>query len=401
MVCDVFLRKHQRHPSKEIKIVVTWTMEKLQGDTNSSSNHNHIALRYILELINMKVSFSSLCIVSLLPAAAAMSIPERAQGARSRLFEALRSPSGKLTLSPEIIVPDPTDPTSILLLATGITGMSEKLRVQAKANTVWVSGAVTSLKTFCSEQEASRGSFPGPTPVVYCDFVEDLASVSDAGADGILVLTCGGEEITSMDDLAADAKWVETCKAALLCGLQPIPAVTISDATAASWKEADIEALVSKITELSGDEPVSILLTVNPEDEDQEVVSIPTIPKALGRKIPIIGSVRVAAGENRMGVETARFKEAGYTGALLRSDCMPGFRMNMDLDFVGTFWSACIGDLKSLKSKNFNFQSRNWMDKSQTLEWAKYQQSVISSGALGDPASSVGLDPDAGDYSGF
>jgi hypothetical protein len=372
-------------------------MEKLQGDTYSSSNHNHIALRYILEF-NMKVSISSFCIMSLLPAAAAMSISERTQGARSRLFEALRSPSGKLTLSPEILIPDPT---SILLLATGITTMSKKLRVQAKANTVWVSGAVTSLKTFCSEQEVARGSFPGPLSVVYCDSVEDLASVSDAGADGILVLTCGGEEIASMDDLAADAKWVETCKAALECGLQPIPGVTISDATAASWKEADIEALVSKITELSGEEPVSILLTVNPEDEDQEVVSIPTVPKALGKKTPILGSIRVAAGENRMGEELARFKEAGYTGALLRSDCMPGLRMNMDLDFVGAFWSACIGDLKSLKSKSFNFQSRNWMNKSQTLEWAKYQESVISSGALGDPASSVGLNSDEGDYKGF
>jgi hypothetical protein len=206
-----------------------------------------------------------------------------------------------------------------------------------------------------------------------------------------------------MDDLAADAKWVETCKAALEYGLQPIPEVIISDTTAASWKEADIEALVSKITELSGEEPVSILLTVNPEDEDQEVVSIPTVPKALGKKTPILGSVRVPAGENRMGEETARFKEAGYTGALLRSDCIPGFRMNMDLDFVGAFWSACIGDLKSLKSKSFNFQSRNWMNKSQSLEWAKYQNSVIASGALGDPASSVGLDLDeeGGDYKGF
>jgi hypothetical protein len=351
----------------------------------------------------MKVRISSFFVMSMLPAAGAMTISDRAQGARSRLYEALRSPSGKLTLSPEVVVPDPTDPTSILLLATGITTMSEKLRVQAKANTVWVSGAVTSLKTFCSEQEVARGNFPGPLPVVYCDYVEDLASVSDAGADGILVLTCGGEEIVSMDDLAADAKWVETCKAALEYGLQPIPEVIISDTTAASWKEADIEALVSKITELSGEEPVSILLTVNPEDEDQEVVSIPTVPKALGKTTPILGSVRVPAGENRMGEETARFKEAGYTGALLRSDCIPGFRMNMDLDFVGAFWSACIGDLKSLKSKSFNFQSRNWMNKSQSLEWAKYQNSVIASGALGDPASSVGLDLDeeGGDYKGF
>eukprot|EP00980_Cylindrotheca_fusiformis_P026369 scaffold15973_cov120-Cylindrotheca_fusiformis.AAC.10 len=328
-------------------------------------------------------------------------VSERAQAARSRLFEALRSPSGKLTLSPEIVVPVPEDMTAILLLSSGITTMSEKLRVQAKANTVWISGAVKSLETFCSEQELARGNFPGPLPVVYCDPVDDIASIVAAGADGLLVLTCGGKEIASLDDLVADTKWVESCKAALEGGLQPIPEVTISNSTAGSWSEEDVEALVSKITELSGEAPVSVLLTVNPEDEDHDVVSIPNVPKALGKTTPILGSVRVPAGENRMGEETRRFKKAGYTGALLRSDCMPGFRMNMDLEFVGAFWSACIGDLKSLKSKSFNFQSRNWMDKSQSLEWAKYQQSVIESGALGDPESSVGLNPEGGDYKGF
>ena len=103
-----------------------------------------------------------------------------------------------------------------------------------------------------------------------------------------------------------------------------------------------------------------------------------------------------------MGDETARLKAAGFTGALLRSDCLPGFRMSMNLEFVGNFWSACIGDLKSLKSKSFNFQSRNWMDKSASLEWAKYQKSVLDSGALGDPeAPPMGLNSEAGDYVGF
>lgn len=376
-------------------------MGERQEKENGKHCDNHIATTRSCSRLNMKAIISASCILLLLPAAVAMSVTERAQGAKSRLFEALRSPSGKLTLSPEVVVPEPTDATAILLMATGIGTMSEKLRVQAKANTVWISGAVTSLKTFCSEQEIARGNFPGPLPVVYCDSVEDLASVAEAGADGILVLTCRGEEIASLDDLASNTEWVETCKAALASGLQPIPEVTISDSTAASWKEGDIEALVSKITELSGEEPVSILLTVIPAGEEQELVSIPTIPKALGKTTPILGSIRVAAGENRMGEETNRFKEAGFTGALLRSDCMPGFRMNMDLDFVGAFWSACIGDLKSLKSKSFNFQSRNWMDKSQSLEWAKYQQSILDSGALGDPMSSVGLNSEGGDYKGF
>ena len=177
----------------------------------------------------------------------------------------------------------------------------------------------------------------------------------------------------------------------------------LSDATAQTWGEKEMEGLVSKISELYGEDPVSILLTVNPIDMGNPTgpVSLPKMAKALGKRTPIIGSVRVQAGENRMRAEIARFKEAGFTGALLRSECMPGLRMKLDLDFVGAFWSACIADLKSLKSKNFNFVSRNWMDKSASLEWAKYQQSVIESGALGDPETSVGLNTANGDYKGF
>lgn len=361
----------------------------------------------------MKFNICCLYILACLPAAAALTIAERAQTARSRLSEALSSPSGKLTLSPEILIPEPNDPTAILLLSADIKTMSENIRVQAKANAAWISGSVTSLKTFCTEQEMSRGNFPGPVPVIYCDFVEDLASIVDAGAEGILISTCGGEAISTLDDLAGDTEWVEKFQAALESGLQPIPEVTISDAAAESWKEAEMEALVSKLTDLSGEEPVSILVTVNPDDDDdddddatkeEKPVSLPTIAKTLSKKIPILGSVRVIAGQNRMGSETARFKEAGFTGALLRSDCLPGFRMNMNLEFVGNFWSACIGDLKSLKSKNFNFQSRNWMDKSASIEWAKYQRDVLDSGALGDPndVPMMGsMNPEAGDYVGF
>lgn len=338
-----------------------------------------------------------------LPAVVALSMQDRAQVARNRLTESLRSPSGKLTFSPEVIIPEPSDPTAILLLSSGIASTSEMLRVQAKANSAWVEGSITSLKTFCAEQEQARGNFPGPVPVVYCGEAADLAAVTDAGAEAIVIAASEGKEISSLDDLASDASWVETSKKAFECGLQPIPEVFISDATAQSWGEEEMEGLVSKIAELYGEDPVSLLVTVNAvgEEENAEPISLPTMAKALGKRTPIIGSVRVKAGENRMSEEIARFKSAGFTGVLLRSDCMPGLRMKLDLEFVGLFWSACIGDLKSLKSKSFNFQSRNWMDKSQSLEWAKYQQDVLSSGALGEPETADGLNVETGDYKGF
>ncbi|CAJ1966688.1 unnamed protein product [Cylindrotheca closterium] len=351
----------------------------------------------------MRNFISSFVVLTSLPIVAALSIQERAKVSRSRLTEALRSPSGKLTLSPEVVIPEPSDPTAILLLSSGIASTSEMIRVQAKANAAWVEGSVTSLKMFCSEQEQSRGNFPGPIPVVYCGDSDDLAGVINAGADALMISACGGEEVTSLDDLVLDATWVEKSKAALECGLLPIPEVFISDATAQSWGEEEMEGMVSKIAELYGEDPVSILVTINPEDEENPTaqVSLPKMTKALGKRTPIIGSIRAQAGENRIGQEVARLKEAGFTGALLRSDCMPGLRMKLDLDFVGAFWSACIGDLKSLKSKSFNFQSRNWMDKSASLEWAKYQNSILESGALGDPETSVGLNTEGGDFKGF
>jgi hypothetical protein len=351
-------------------------------------------------------------LLALFPAAvSAMVVSEKAQLTRSLLTEALRSPAGKLTLSPEMVIPEPSDPTAILLQSSAVSSMSEKIRVEAKANSAWISGSLNSLATFCNEQERSRGNFPGPVPVIYCDAVEDFSALADAGAAGVLVPIFGGELVASLDDLTSDTTWVETCKGALEFGVQPIPEITIADTTAESWKEEGMEALINKISEIAGADPVAVLMTVNPtvDDDDEEEgepapIPLPTPAKALGKRVPIIGSVRAKAGGNRMGTETSRFKDAGYTGALLRSDCIPGFRMNPDLEYVAKFWSACIGDLKSLKSKSFNFRSRNWMNSNSAIEWAKYQHSIIESGALGEMEDNTGsgdLNPDNGDYMGF
>ena len=49
---------------------------------------------------------------------------EQAQLTRGRLYEALRSPSGKLTYSPEIIIPEPSDPTALLLQGNEVKKIS-------------------------------------------------------------------------------------------------------------------------------------------------------------------------------------------------------------------------------------------------------------------------------------
>lgn len=333
------------------------------------------------------------------------SVADRSQLARSRLQEALSSPSGKLTLSPEIIIPDPTEPTAILLQTSAIQALSETIRT-CKANAAFIDGSTTAVNTFLTEQEKARGSFPGPVPVVYCSgdcTDEELEQLSQAGAAGLSVTM-------TLDSLG---DYVEICKRALDNGLQPIPEVIISQETAESWTEEDVTSLVETLTSTFDMEPVSVLLTVEPssspssessndededEDDDQQQVALPPVSKELSKKLPILGSVNVP-GE--IAAETARFKEAGYTGSVLRASCLPTFR-TPDLEPVARFWGACISDLKSTRSKSFSFRAKNKMEKSVMNEWAKYSQDVVESGAIGDLGADAGeVDSEAGEYKGF
>ncbi|CAB9501454.1 expressed unknown protein [Seminavis robusta] len=336
---------------------------------------------------------------------------EAANLARGRIFEAVSSPSGKLTISPELVIPDPSDPTAILLQTNAINTLSGRIRT-AKANAAWITGGVSAISTFAGEQEAARGGFPGPVPLIFCGNTnnDDIAALAEAGASGVTVPVCGGTELTSLEDLSGE--WTSICQTCVDAGIQPIPEVTLAGALAENLGEDDVESLVEQLSTAAGMDPVAVLLTMNPlasdneddEDDDSrdEPVPLPSIPKKLGKKIPILGSVRVTAGQNRLTTESQRLKQAGFTGVVLRSDCVPGFRLNPDLDVVGLFWAAVIGELKSTRSKSFEFNSRNNMEKSMGAEWAKYQTNVIESGALGDPNDSYSVvDDSVGEYKGF
>ena len=307
-----------------------------------------------------------------------------------RIQEALSSVAGKLTLSPEIIVPIPTDMTAILLQADAIKTLSSRLRNQAKANVAFIDGTVTSVTTFCEEQESARGNFPGPIPVVYFGQPQDdLEALVEAGVAGIVVTVENVEEIGESLKLK--------CRAALDCGLQPIPELMVNPSS------CNVEDLVDAVHACLGMDPAALLLTFPPVDADVEPDDLPTVTKELKKRVPILGSVRVPVGENRMGMETSRFKDAGFTGALLRSECVAGFRVNTDIDVVGKFWANCIGDLKSTKSKSFSFRSKNGLNKNMALEWAKYSLDVVESGALGSEDFEKGpsINTEAGDYQGF
>ena len=324
---------------------------------------------------------------------------------RGRLQQAFSSPSGKLTYSPELIIPEPNDPTAILLLSNAVQNLSTRIRT-CQSNAAVLRGSLTALQTFVNEQEVARGNFPGPVPVIYscgADSGNNMEEIAQAGAEGILVSICEGREISSLQDFEQDSKWKLICQQAIQYGVQPVPEITIGHTTASQWTEATMESIVECLTATIGAEPATLIITVNPENDELEgPVAIPPIAKALSKRVPILGSVRVTAGEGRLNDESQRFKEAGFSGTFLRSDCVPGFRMNPNLEIVAGFWGQCIADLKSTKSKSFSFRSKNNMEKNALTNWANYQQNVMDSGALGDSNDCYSpLNEEAGDYQGF
>lgn len=345
---------------------------------------------------------------------------ETAGLAKARLQESLSSPAKKLTLSPEIIITEPTDPTALLLQSTEVTKLSNTVRVKAKANAAFIAGSINAVKTFCTEQETSRGNFPSPLPVIYCDssFGKEgeatLAELADAGVSGLLYPLLDGSEISAVEDIKTDNSMKTSFESALQAGIQLIPEVTIKPGT--QWDEAQTDDLILEIEQICGSKPAAVLLSIGEvqqeeegEDEENDAANekqdlvLPKVSKELCKSMPILGSIRTTAGGGRMGAAVSKFKDAGFTGVILRCDCLPGYRINPDLEFVGGFWGAAISDLKSTKSKNFNFRSKVELDKDIPLAWYNYQKNIMESGALGSPEGGGAdpLDAENGDHVGF
>ena len=387
-------------------------------------------------------------VVQNLPHACALSSSPAAEQARLILSQALSSPSAKkLTYSPELVIPEPLDWTSIALQTNAIQALSTQLR-QAKANVLFVQpAAVTALQTMATEQASVLGNFPGPVPLVYClaepaayeDSTQEalqsqLTEIATAGATGILV------PIT--DWSTPGGAWQTLCQTALDCGLQPIPELLVSQDTSTT---TGVASWMDQVCSTLGFDPVAVVLTRQTKDDDDgdesdameedemvSTLSVSTLPyetsnddnnndqeEASSRKapiktrIPILGSIQIPVGEGRLQAESNRLQQtAGYfCGALLRNSCLPrGLQLDDNnsknslqiLELLGPFWASCLNDLKSTKSKSFSFRAKNHMEKSVATEWGNYQKSVMESGALGDPNESYSVvDEAAGEYKGF
>jgi len=183
-----------------------------------------------------------------------------------------------------------------------------------------------------------------------------------------------------------------------------------------AWKVEDISSIVDVLKEKCGGEdgPISVVLTLdagNNNADSEETANdlenmwenVPKFARSFSKKTPILGSVRVDSMDSLTDY-SAKLKSKGFTGAFLRADCVPGFRMNPDLDFVGGFWSSVISNLKSTKSKNFEFRTKTKIEKDVPMEWMNYQKDVMESGALGETSTKANVDElntEGGDYRGF
>jgi len=266
---------------------------------------------------------------------------------RCRIQEALRSLSGKPTITPEIVIPEPTDPTVLLLRSTQVTQLSCNIRTKAKANAACVVGSIDALRTFCTEQEtAGRGQIPGPIPIIYnyqsfvCGNIKPtMEHLAKAGVIGFIHPICQSLPITNLEMVlhhGDDLK--QQVQEAKKYGIQVIPEVIVPNDlkknTGDTIQEADWITLVDTLTSiLDGCDPVAILLTIqessstdtttaatlsSSSEHESTLTLLPKIPKSLTKRLPVVGSIRVMAGQNRMGSAVAAYKAAGFTGNILR-----------------------------------------------------------------------------------
>jgi len=296
------------------------------------------------------------------------------------------------------------------------------MRTKAKANGLFVEGTVDALAPLGKEQESARGNFPGPVPIIYSwtnsgnddennDMKSRLERLSKVdGVDGILIPFCVSKGIGSFEgyqeSVNGNPNLTELCGEIWAAGMQPIPELVVT--TGSEWSEDEVVRLVDAVKETCGGvDPVSIVFTNEETDRQKEEAddaqSVPeiTIPESLSERLAFIGSIRTTAGDGRMNYAISQLSSCNFSGAFLRADCVPGYRLNPDLNVVGGFWSAALSDLKSLKSKNFSFRSKVKLEKDVPMEWYNYQKDVMDSGALGLSGGPSGLNTAAGDYKGF
>jgi hypothetical protein len=212
---------------------------------------------------------------------------------------------------------------------------------------------------------------------------------------------------------------------ALSHGLHAIPEIILHPKS--SWTESDVESLVSTLKSKFGFiNPVAIAFTFGSSssssfinnnknhNNEEEMTSLPILKlparHQLGDTV-ILGSVRAPVGGGGEGDaelhnQISKLKAAGFSGVILRSDCVP-YLGSSNLEFLTKFWCSVITQLKSVRSKAFGgFRTKNQLDDNTGANaWAKYTSKLLDEGVLPsstpETSTSSDLNTDRGDYKGF
>jgi hypothetical protein len=272
-----------------------------------------------------------------------------------------------------------------------IRQMSQDLRLGV-ASILAIRGMGDLLAHAAAEQRAAKGEFPGPLPILYVQPVGetadqlDAAAVAAAGASAVL-LQCSAP-LPSADALAALDALAAAAAAAKAAGLEVAVEFAVG-VDVADWDAAAAAAAFARAEAACGCD--LLVLT----QRGAEVVPLP--PAYRGK---VLASLRMPWSQIDDVCDALR--DAGYPGAVLRSECMP-----MSAATVGDwadFWVNLIANARSNKSKSVVMMVAKQQKRDAMRD---YVAKVKASGQFGDLKAGASLGgTDAintanGDYVGF
>ncbi|CAJ1939217.1 unnamed protein product [Cylindrotheca closterium] len=188
------------------------------------------------------------------------------QGKATNLKSILKKPSKVLTVGVDCDVSNKSD----------ISMLSMQLR-KSKVSSIWCSN-LEAVKEFTTEQKSSKGSFPGPLPVIYTG--EDRSAAVENGAAAVV--------LSAEDDLstAGDAEVV--------------------------WKVSSLEQVKMVLQATSDAADVFLVDVPNEEDFEAIVESLPKTSLCIASVDPMqTDGAEIAIGK--------KLKKVGYGSILVRS----------------------------------------------------------------------------------
>ena len=330
---------------------------------------------------------------------------------------ALRSPAGKITLSPEV-----TTRGVSVVPAEDIEELSRIYRQFAKAAVVVVRDSAM-LAGVVKEQQSVLGDFPGPCPVVYRPDPSPLddgftivqtAVLHDASAVAVQLSVNADGSLADSDAKALEAL-VASAKSLGVTVIPELLGVPLNDEEAASTsvRSASLSAGGAKF----------VFLASNSEDIDRSGAATIALSSDVIKEVAVVGVVDVPPGQDLLKETVKGLEESGLAGVILAESCVPEQLGVVD---SGRYFAAAVSNLRSTASENFRVRLKSFSTEGggKPSEWMKYINTVekeglnmadqlkgdegdnlITPGMKGEDMHAEGekrkFDPEKGDWKGF